>query len=78
MSRVLYVYFNTSAETCFQRGKIVIMTNTKYPRICIRLSPTMKRRITIVAKSRNVSQARIIREALTKHFVGSEMIDSDI
>ena len=54
------------------------MTNTKYPRICIRLSPTMKRRITIVAKSRNISQARVIREALTKHFVGSEFIDVEI
>ena len=58
--------------------KIVFMTNTKYPRICIRLSPTMKRRITIVAKSRNISQARVIREALTKHFVGSELIDIEI
>ena len=54
------------------------MTNTKYPRICIRLSPTMKRRIAIVAKSRNISQARVIREALTKHFVGSELIDFEI
>ena len=54
------------------------MTNTKYPRLCIRLSPTMKRRITIVAKSRNVSQAHVIREALSKHFVGSELIDSDV
>jgi len=38
----------------------------------------MKRRIAIVAKSRNTSQARIVREALTKHFVGSESIDSEI
>ena len=68
----------SSAESCFQRGKIVIMTNTKYPRLCIRLSPTMKRRIAIVAKSRNISQARVIREALTKHFVGSELIDIEI
>ena len=54
------------------------MDNNKYPRLCVRLSPTMKRRIAIQAKVRNISQARIIRDALTKHFVGSELIDIEI
>jgi len=35
----------------------------------------MKQRVRTVAKSRNISQAHVVREALTKHFVGSELID---
>ena len=54
------------------------MENNKYPSLCVRLSPTMKRRIAIQAKIRNISQAHIIRDALAKHFVGSELIDIDI
>ena len=54
------------------------MTNTKYPRLCIRLSPMMKRRIAISAKTRHISQARVVRDALTKLFVGSELIDEEI
>ena len=51
---------------------------TKYPRLCIRLSPTMKRRVTIAAATRNKSQGQIVREALKKYFVGSELIDIEI
>ena len=35
----------------------------------------MKRRIVINAKTRHISEARVVRDALTKLFVGSELID---
>jgi len=65
-----------------QRGrvsheKIVFMTNTKYPRLSVRLSPTMKRRIEVSANSRHISQGKIIRDALKKYFIGSEFIDEE-
>jgi hypothetical protein len=37
----------------------------------------MKRRIAISAKTRHISQARDVRDALTKLFVGSELIDEE-
>jgi len=53
------------------------MTNTKYPRLSVRLSPTMKRRIEVSANSRHISQGKIIRDALKKYFIGSEFIDEE-
>ena len=76
-SYLFVVLGDTSARSRVWRGKIVVMNNNKYPRLCIRLSPTMKRRITISARTRHISQARVVRDALTNFFVGSELIDEE-
>ena len=76
-SYLFLVFSGTSAKVHVWREKIVIMQN-KYPRLCVRLSPTMKRRIAIAAVTRNKSQGQSVREALKKHFVGSELIDIEI
>ena len=55
--------------------KFVIMNTPKYPRLSVRLSPSMKRRIEQSALMRNSSQGRIVREELKTYFVGSEKID---
>lgn len=74
-------FFGQLADTCagggVRCGKIVFMTNTKYPRLSVRLSPLMKRRIEVSANSRHISQGRVIRDALKKHFIGSEFIDEE-
>jgi predicted transcriptional regulator len=54
------------------------MSNDISPRLCIRLSPTMKEQIAECAKSQNISQGRVVRDALIKHFVGFEKIDLQI
>jgi len=76
-SYLFVVLGDTSAKSRVWSGKIVVMNKNKYPRLCIRLSPTMKRRITISAKTRHISQARVVRDALTNFFVGSELIDEE-
>ena len=60
------------------REKIVVMTNTKYPRLSVRLSSTMKRRLEISSISRHKSQGKIVREALKRYFAGSDFIDEEI
>ena len=76
-SYLFVVLGDTSARSRVWRGKIVVMNNNKYPRLCIRLTPMMRRRIAISAKTRHISQARVVRDALTKLFVGSELIDEE-
>jgi hypothetical protein len=50
------------------RGKIVIMTNDKYPRLSIRLTSEIQRNVKTLAMIRRVSQAHIIRDALRQYF----------
>jgi len=38
----------------------------------------MKEQIAECAKSQNISQGRVVRDALSKHFVGFERIDLQI
>jgi len=37
----------------------------------------MKRRVALGAKSRQISQALVLRDALTNPFDGSELVDED-
>jgi len=74
-------FFNVLTISCahvlVSHEKIVFMTTTKYPRLSVRLSPTMKRRIELSSISRHISQGRIVRDALKKYFIGSEFIDEE-
>ena len=75
-SGLIYRNLALVAPECrFGVRKFVIVNTPKYPRLSVRLSPTMKRRIEQSALMRNSSQGRIVREALKTYFVGSEKID---
>ena len=63
---------------CLCCGKIVFMTNTKYPRLSFRLAPTMKKRLEISSNSRHISQGKIVRDALKKYFINSEYVDEEL
>ena len=65
------------ARVLVSHEKIVFMTTTKYPRLSVRLSPSMKRRLELSSISRHISQGSIVRDALKKYFVGSEFIDGE-
>jgi len=72
-------FIDDSAISCARgglvRGKIVCMKTELYPRISFRLSQTMKARIARLALQRHISTGRIVRDALTNYFSGSERID---
>jgi hypothetical protein len=60
-------------------GKIVsTMAHDQYPRLSVRVSPTMRRRIILFARSRHKSQGAIVREALGQYFRGSTSVDTTI
>ena len=66
-------------EKPLARGKIVgTMASEKYPRLTLRLNPSMVRRISMLARSRHMSRAAIVREALTQYFRGSVDIDDPL
>lgn len=56
---------------------IFIFVEFNYPRLCIKIGPTIKLRVAVSAKPRQISQARVLRDALTDLFVGPELVDED-
>jgi len=62
----------------FPWENVSTMTPNDYPRITIRLQPSMIRRISLLARSRHMSNAAIIREALTQYFRGSSQLDESL
>ena len=56
-------------------GKCLHMNDDLYPRITIRLSPMMRRRVSIAAYKRHVSQGQVVREALSSYLLGRTSLD---
>jgi len=70
---------NCWPETPIPHAKIVsTMSTDAYPRVTIRLQPAMIRRVSLLARSRHMSNAAVIREALTQYFRGSVDIDDPL
>jgi hypothetical protein len=73
------VVVNSCAGGPPTREKIVsTMDHIKYPRLSVRLPREMRRRVHLVAMSRNVTKSRVVRDALTQYFQGSNLSDSTI
>lgn len=51
------------------------MNDDLYPRITIRLSPMMRRRVSIAAYKWHVSQGQVVREALSNYLLGRTSLD---
>ena len=57
-------------------GKIVsTMTNSKYPRLTIRISRDLVGRLNVVSETRDVSKSKLVRQALMQFLMQLEVRD---